>query len=49
MVLSFTYFYLFAQGNIAENTLVCNVSSQILVVGDLKFCAQLLGRESMSS
>jgi len=28
---------------------LCNVSTRIVVVGDLKFYAQLLGRENMSS
>ena len=30
------------------NNIICNVTSRVLVVGDLKFFAQMLGRENMS-
>jgi hypothetical protein len=40
---------LFLQDKDNENTLLCNVNTRVLVVGDLKFYAQLMGRENMSS
>jgi len=44
-----TYCFLFMQDNVIENIFFCYVRCQLLVVGDLKFYAQLLGRENMSS
>ncbi len=32
-----------------EDDSICNVNSRVLVVGDLKFYAQILGCENMSS
>jgi hypothetical protein len=40
---------LYFQENVSEQSLVCSVACQILIVGDLKYYAQLLGRENMSS
>jgi hypothetical protein len=37
------------KGKISESTIFCYVSCQVVVVGDLKYYAQLLGRENMSS
>ena len=39
----------FTQDNITGFNILCSVKCQVLVVGDLKFYAQLLGRENMSS
>ena len=39
----------FTQDNITGFNILCSVRCQVLVVGDLKFYAQLLGRENMSS
>jgi len=41
--------FLSKKEHVSEESLLCNVSTRIVVVGDLKFYAQLLGRENMSS
>jgi hypothetical protein len=37
-----TYSFSFTQDNVIENNYLCNVRCQLLVVGDLKFYAQLV-------
>jgi hypothetical protein len=41
--------FLSKKEHVSEESLLCNVSTRIVVVGDLKFYAQLLGTENMSS